>query len=121
MQDLSVETQKQFYAPLKELAAAGHASFVDQYAITRAGPKKWRRTTRRTTEGRPVPDGFHTSPRRVAHGPRDPHRAERPGRGQRRHGTRKGDAQAIHCAVTNLKRDGTRFPSTGSTKGCRCP
>ena len=37
---LYLETQKTFYAPLKDLAAQHGASFVDQYAITRAALEK---------------------------------------------------------------------------------
>ena len=35
-----VETQKQFYAPLKDIAAKFEFPFVDQYAITRAAQDK---------------------------------------------------------------------------------
>jgi len=44
----------------KELAAAGHASFVDQYAITRAGLEKM--AADHADNVVPFPDGFHTGP-----------------------------------------------------------
>jgi lysophospholipase L1-like esterase len=54
-----LETQKQFYAPLQELAARYELPFVDQYAITRAVLEK-----RDKAEAKAVnlfPDGVHTS------------------------------------------------------------
>src|SRR5437899_1514614 len=54
-----LETQKQFYAPLKELAAKHGVPFVDQYAITRAVLEKMEAD--RATAVKPFPDGVHTS------------------------------------------------------------
>lgn len=56
---LYVETQKQFYAPLSELAARYGATFVDQYAITRAAVEKME--TDNAKEVKPYYDGFHTA------------------------------------------------------------
>lgn len=57
---LYVETQKEFYAPLKELAAQHGAVFVDQYAKTRAAVEKME--TDKADKVIPYPDGFHTGP-----------------------------------------------------------
>lgn len=56
---LYLETQKQFYAPLKELAAKTGATFVDQYAITRAELEKMEQDN--ATLVKPFGDGFHTA------------------------------------------------------------
>lgn len=56
---LYLETQKTFYAPLKELAASHVAAFVDQYAITRAALEKMEAD--KADGVRPFGDGFHTS------------------------------------------------------------
>ncbi len=56
---LYLETQKTFYAPLSELAAKHGASFVDQYAITRAGLERMDAEGAKTVI--PFGDGFHTS------------------------------------------------------------
>jgi lysophospholipase L1-like esterase len=53
------ETQKQFYAPLKDLAARYEVPFVDQYAITRAGLEKMAQQHQDSLK--PFPDGVHTS------------------------------------------------------------
>lgn len=71
---LYVETQKQFYAPLKELAEKFGDTFVDQYAITRAALEKMEKDDEKNEPKDPkdpqgvkkasvVPfgDGFHTS------------------------------------------------------------
>jgi lysophospholipase L1-like esterase len=53
-----LETQKRFYAPLKELAEKYQAPFVDQYAVTRQALEKI------AADGaavRPFPDGVHTN------------------------------------------------------------
>jgi lysophospholipase L1-like esterase len=55
---LYVETQKQFYAPLKGLAEESGAAFVDQYAITRSVLEKMEAEN---SPVRPFGDGFHTS------------------------------------------------------------
>ncbi len=54
-----LETQKQFYAPLKELAAKYDDAYVDQYAVTRAALEKI------AADNAPVKafgDGVHTTP-----------------------------------------------------------
>lgn len=56
---LYLETQKEFYAPLKELAAKHGASFVDQYAMTRAALEKME--VDKADDVKPFGDGFHTS------------------------------------------------------------
>jgi lysophospholipase L1-like esterase len=56
-----LETQKQFYAPLKEIAAKHDAVFVDQYATTRAGLEKMEADDPDAKKVRPYGDGFHTS------------------------------------------------------------
>ncbi len=57
---LYLETQKQFYSPLKDLAEKHTAAFVDQYAVTRAGLEKMEADKAEAV--RPFGDGFHTSP-----------------------------------------------------------
>lgn len=57
-----VETQKQFYAPLKELAEKHKTSFVDQYAVTRAATDKMELDDPTAKKAVPYYDGFHTSP-----------------------------------------------------------
>lgn len=59
---LYVETQKEFYAPLKNLAAEHGAAFVDQYAITRAATEKMAMDDPKAAKAKPYYDGFHTSP-----------------------------------------------------------
>jgi lysophospholipase L1-like esterase len=56
---LYLETQKQFYAPLKELAETYKLPFVDQYAITRTAMEKM--ASDKATKVQPFPDGVHTS------------------------------------------------------------
>lgn len=56
-----VETQKQFYAPLKELAEKHKVSFVDQYAITRAATDRMEQDDPEAKKAKPYYDGFHTS------------------------------------------------------------
>lgn len=60
--DVYLETQKQFYAPLKDLAEKHGATFVDQYATTRAVHEKIRKDDPEAKTIRPYYDGFHTSP-----------------------------------------------------------
>jgi lysophospholipase L1-like esterase len=55
-----LETQKEFYAPLKGLAAKYGATFVDQYAVTRAALEKMEAD--KADKVVPFGDGFHTSP-----------------------------------------------------------
>lgn len=57
---LYVETQKQFYAPLKDLAAKYGAAYVDQYGATRAALEKMEAD--KADSVIPYYDGFHTSP-----------------------------------------------------------
>lgn len=59
---LYLETQKQFYAPLHELAEKHHALFVDQYAVTRAAQAKMTQDDPKAQKAKPYGDGFHTSP-----------------------------------------------------------
>jgi len=54
-----VETQKEFYAPLKDLASKSGSSFVDQYAVTRAALEKME--VAKADKVVPFGDGFHTS------------------------------------------------------------
>ncbi len=56
---LYLETQKQFYAPLAELASKHGAAFVDQYAITRAALEKMEQD--HADSVKPFGDGFHTA------------------------------------------------------------
>jgi lysophospholipase L1-like esterase len=56
------ETQKQFYAPLKEIATQGGAVFADQYAVTRAALDKMAKDDPLAEKAKPYYDGFHTSP-----------------------------------------------------------
>jgi hypothetical protein len=55
-----LETQKKFYAPLKELAAKYSVPFVDQYAVTRAGLEKIEADHADKVD--PFRDGVHTTP-----------------------------------------------------------
>lgn len=57
-----LETQKQFYAPLKDLAAQYCATFVDQYAITREALAKMEADDPEAKKVKPFGDGFHTAP-----------------------------------------------------------
>ncbi len=56
---LYLETQKEFYAPLRELAAKSSAAFADQYAITRAALERMEQD--KANDVRPFGDGFHTA------------------------------------------------------------
>lgn len=56
-----VETQKQFYAPLRDIAAKFEFPFVDQYAITRAAQDKMLVDDPKAEKAKPYPDGFHTA------------------------------------------------------------
>ncbi len=56
-----VETQKQFYAPLKDIAAEFGTAFVDQYAITRAATDAMEKDDPKAEKAKPYYDGFHTS------------------------------------------------------------
>jgi lysophospholipase L1-like esterase len=56
-----LETQKQFYAPLKGLAERFGDPFVDQYAITRAATERMEKDDPKAQRAVPYPDGFHTA------------------------------------------------------------
>lgn len=56
-----VETQKQFYAPLAELAKKHDAVFVDMYAITRAAVEAMEKDDPKAEKAKPYYDGFHTA------------------------------------------------------------
>ena len=56
-----VETQKQFYAPLKDLAAEFKIPFADQYALTRAATDAMEKDDPMAKKAKPYYDGFHTS------------------------------------------------------------
>jgi len=56
------ETQKQFYAPLKDIAAKYQMPFVDQYAVTRAAMEKMAADDPDAKTVNPFPDGVHTAP-----------------------------------------------------------
>jgi lysophospholipase L1-like esterase len=55
------ETQKQFYAPLKEIAEKQGAVFVDQYATTRSALEKMAADDPEARKAKPFGDGFHTA------------------------------------------------------------
>ncbi len=59
--NLYLETQKEFYAPLKDIAAKFGTSFVDQYAKTRTELEKMEQDDPKAAKVRPFGDGFHTS------------------------------------------------------------
>ncbi len=56
-----VETQKQFYAPLKGLAEKYGDTFVDQYAITKAATDRMEVDDPMAKKAVPYYDGFHTA------------------------------------------------------------
>jgi lysophospholipase L1-like esterase len=56
---LYLETQKEFYAPLKEIAEKNNAFFVDQYAVTRTVLERLDKEGKKDVK--PFGDGFHTS------------------------------------------------------------
>ncbi len=57
-----LETQKQFYAPLKEVAEKNGASFADQYAVTRTAIEAMTKDDPKAAKAKPYYDGFHTAP-----------------------------------------------------------
>lgn len=57
-----LETQKLFYAPLKDLAAKFEIPYVDQYGTTRAAQEKMKQDDPMAKVAVPYYDGFHTSP-----------------------------------------------------------
>jgi lysophospholipase L1-like esterase len=56
-----VVTQKQFYAPLKDLAEKYGVAYVDQYAITKAATDRMEEVDPMAKKAVPYPDGFHTA------------------------------------------------------------
>src|SRR5262249_29004284 len=58
---LYLETQKQFYAPLKDVASKYGMAYADQYAVTRAGLEKMETDDPMAKTVKPFGDGFHTS------------------------------------------------------------
>jgi len=58
---LYLETQKEFYAPLKDLAKDHGMAFVDQYALTRDALERMEKDDPAANKVRPFGDGFHTS------------------------------------------------------------
>jgi lysophospholipase L1-like esterase len=56
------ETQREFYAPLKEIAAKNGAAFADQYAVTRKAIEAMTKDDPKAERAKPYYDGFHTSP-----------------------------------------------------------
>jgi lysophospholipase L1-like esterase len=103
---LYLETQKKFYAPLKELAAKYHVPFVDQYAVTRRVLEK--ATKDGSTNVQPFPDGVHTSGQGGLlmahtilvglHAPALVSSADID--------AAAGQAKTKHCTVTNVKKEG---------------
>jgi lysophospholipase L1-like esterase len=59
---LYFETQKQFYAPLAEIASKFQVPFVDQYAVTRSALEKMAVDDPEAKVVNPFPDGVHTAP-----------------------------------------------------------
>ncbi len=98
-----LETQKQFYAPLKEIAAANQVPFVDQYAATRATLEKL--VADKADNVDPFPDSVHTDSDGgllMAHAiltglnaPAVVSEATIP---------QSGETQTVRCQVTNVKR-----------------
>ncbi len=102
---LYLETQKQFYAPLKDLAAQNGAVFVDQYAITRTSLEKM--AADKADQAVPFPDGFHTGPSGglfMAHAILTGLKA--PAVVSDVAVPAAGEAQATRCTVTNFTRTG---------------
>ncbi|MFO0823500.1 MAG: SGNH/GDSL hydrolase family protein [Gemmataceae bacterium] len=56
-----LETQKQFYAPLKDIAEKNGVPFVDQYAVTRATLEKMQADDPMAKNTKPFPDAVHTN------------------------------------------------------------
>jgi lysophospholipase L1-like esterase len=56
------ETQKQFYAPLKEIAEKAGVAYADQYSVTRAAIEAMTKDDPKAEKAKPYYDGFHTSP-----------------------------------------------------------
>lgn len=56
-----LETQKEFYAPLKGIAEKYGMPFVDQYAVTRAALEKMQAEDPKGMKAKPFPDAVHTN------------------------------------------------------------
>jgi lysophospholipase L1-like esterase len=56
-----LETQKQFYAPLKEIAGRFQQNYVDQYAVTREALEKIAKDDPEAKKVNPFDDGVHTT------------------------------------------------------------
>lgn len=57
-----LETQKQFYAPLKDIAEKNGAAYSDQYSTTRAALERMEKDDPKLEKVKPFGDGFHTAP-----------------------------------------------------------
>ncbi len=102
-QAVYLETQKQFYAPLKEIADANHFPFVDQYSATRATLEKL--VADKADNVDPFPDSVHTDSdggllmaHAILTGLKSPTIVSDASIAL------AGDAQTTRCTVTNLKR-----------------
>jgi lysophospholipase L1-like esterase len=98
------ETQKQFYAPLKQIAANNGASFADQYGLTRAEIEKMTKDDPTAKTAKPYYDGFHTSEPGaliMAHAILTELKA--PALVSSVEFGTKGDAKTQKCTVTDLK------------------
>ena len=98
-----LETQKQFYAPLKEIAASNSIPFVDQYTFTRATLEKL--VAEKADNVDPFPDSVHTDSDggllmayAILSGLKAPAMVSEVTLGS------SGDAQVTHCKVSNVKR-----------------
>ena len=100
-----LETQKRFYAPLKDIAQANDDSFVDQYASTRATLQQL--ATDKADGVQPFPDGVHTSP---AGGLLMAHAIltglDAPAVVSDAAILKSGEAKTERCAVSDVQRDG---------------
>jgi lysophospholipase L1-like esterase len=56
-----LETQKEFYAPLKGIAEKHEVPFVDQYAVTRTTLEKMQADDPKGMKVKPFPDAVHTN------------------------------------------------------------
>ena len=107
-----LETQKQFYAPLKEIAAANQLPFVDQYATTRATLEKL--VADKADNVDPFPDSVHTDSdggllmaHAILTGLNAPAIVSEATLSQTAD-AQAGEVQTTRCTVTNVKRaDGT--------------
>ncbi len=98
------ETQKQFYAPLKQIAASNGASFADQYGLTRAEIEKMTKDDPTAKVAKPYYDGFHTSEPGaliMAHAILTELKA--PALVSSVDFSTKGEAKTMKCKVTDLK------------------